>query len=269
MVQQSDQQTWGTDAIGRPTANRSINGPIKDGNLFPNLTARFNQTFQIQKFAHRGTIFNQILTAGRGAPTTPRASRRRVLGLVTATAAALAGLAPRRPRATAATQSHPDLPPFVLHREAWAAQPPGAGMRLHAIERITIHHTGPPAWYGAPAAPAYLRAIQAFHTGPERRWPDIAYHLLIDLDGAVWQGRPLAFAGDTATAYDPTGHALIALLGDYDLQTPNPAQLDALSAATHWLLDTFSLTLTTIATHRDYAPTACPGRNLYALIRQT
>ena len=156
--------------------------------------------------------------------------------------------------------------PAFLPREAWHAAPAGVGMLEHAIERVTVHHTGPPPWYGVPPAPAYLRAVQSFHQGPERGWPDIAYHLLIDLDGQVWEGRPLAFAGDTATEYDPRGHALIAVLGDYDEQTPNPAQTAALGGAIRRLLDEFGLTPETIRGHRDYAATACPGHTLYQLI---
>ena len=139
-------------------------------------------------------------------------------------------------------------------------------MRTHLIQRVTVHHTGPPAWSGTPAAPAYLRQIQAFHTGPGRRWPDIAYHLLIDLDGRVWAGRSLSYAGDSATAYDPAGHALIALLGDYDVQRPSTAQLDALQAAIRWLLAEYGLNPQTVRGHRDYAATACPGRNLSSLL---
>ena len=154
----------------------------------------------------------------------------------------------------------------VRTRDAWGAEPPGPGMRPHAIERITVHHTGPPPWYGAPPAAAYLRAIQSFHQGPERRWPDIAYHLLIDLDGVVWEGRALAVAGDTATDYDPTGHALIAVLGDYDEQRPNQAQLDALIATARRLSAARGLDRAALAAHRDYAATACPGGHLYAYL---
>jgi hypothetical protein len=158
------------------------------------------------------------------------------------------------------------LPDFVYPREAWGATAPGTGMRRHVIERVTLHHTGPPQWWGTPDAPAYLRAIQGFHTGPERRWPDIAYHLLVDLDGGVWAGRPIAFAGDSATAYDPAGHALVAVLGDYDVQTPNADQINALRATVRWLLETFGLGTHTLAGHRDYAATACPSRNLHLLL---
>jgi hypothetical protein len=169
-------------------------------------------------------------------------------------------------RSRVAGAQGPPLPDSVLPRAAWGAAPAGAGMRLHRIERITVHHTGPPAWYGTTPATAYLRVIQAFHTGPERRWPDIAYHLLIDLDGIVWEGRPLAFAGDSATEYDPTGHALVAVLGDYDLQRPNASQLDALAACVAWLREAYALADAPVRGHRDYAATACPGAFLVPLL---
>lgn len=158
------------------------------------------------------------------------------------------------------------LPPSVRPRADWGASPPAGGMTAHAIDRVTIHHTGPPAWYGSPPAPAYLRVIQAFHAGVERGWPDIAYHLLIDLDGLVWQGRSLAYAGDSATAYDPTGHALVAVLGDYDVQIPSPAQVDALQTIVRWLIEAHNVKPSRVGAHRDYVATACPGRYLYTLI---
>jgi hypothetical protein len=158
------------------------------------------------------------------------------------------------------------LPDFVVPRHEWSARPPGPGRRSHRIDRITLHHTGPPSWYGVPPTPAYLRAIQSFHMGPDRRWPDIAYHLLIDLDGIVWEGRSLTVAGDTATNYDPAGHALIAVLGDYSRQQPTVAQRDAIVDTVGWLVDSYGCAPETLRGHRDYAATACPGDYLAALL---
>jgi hypothetical protein len=206
------------------------------------------------KSAQNRNVIGQ--TAGRG--VTRRVWCRRLLAF--AGAGLLSSRAARRASAAGA------LPTVALPREAWDAAPPGPGMQRHTIERITLHHTGPPSWYGLPPAAAYLRAIQAFHQGPERRWPDIAYHLLVDLDGVIWQGRALEFAGDTATDYDPTGHALIAVLGEYDEQVPSAAQVEAVMALVAWLMDRFRLSTEALGGHRDYARTACPGHNLYALL---
>jgi len=190
-----------------------------------------------------------------------RPSRR---GVLRGLGVALAGALVRTP--TMAARGTVWQPEFVHTREAWAAAPAGARMRPHQVERVTLHHTGPPAWEGMPSAAVYLRGIQAFHMGPERRWPDIAYHLLIDLDGVVWEGRSLAFAGDTATAYDPSGHALVAVLGDYDRQRPTVAQVDAIVQTVRRLLEAYGLDAAVVGGHRDYAATACPGGNLYGLL---
>lgn len=187
-----------------------------------------------------------------------RFGRRRLLG----GAAALTALAAARSVAPVRAQDSA-LPDWVRRRAEWGAAPAGGGMRRHVPARVTVHHTGPPAYRGSPDAASYLRVIQLFHTGPERRWPDLAYHLLIGLDGAVWEGRDLAFAGDSATEYDPAGHLLVALLGDYEVQQPNPGQIDALRDTVSWLLQTYELDPAAIAGHRDYAATACPGVNLY------
>ena len=40
--------------------------------------------------------------------------------------------------------------------------------------------------------------------------------------------------------------------------------LDALRGTVHWLLDAYGLSAASVGGHRDYAPTACPGANLYA-----
>ena len=56
------------------------------------------------------------------------------------------------------------------------------------------------------------------------------------------------------------------MLGDYDVQAPSTAQLDALQATVRWLLTANHLDGETLGGHRDYAATACPGRNLYAAL---
>ena len=151
------------------------------------------------------------------------------------------------------------LPDFVVPRHEWSARPPGPDRRPHRIDRITLHHTGPPSWYGVPPTPAYLRAIQSFHMGPDRRWPDIAYHLLIDLDGIH---PDVAEVGSD----HPAAQALIAVLGDYSLQQPTVAQRNAIVDTAGWLVDTHGCAPETLHGHRDYAATACPGDYLAALL---
>jgi hypothetical protein len=133
------------------------------------------------------------------------------------------------------------------------------------VNRLTVHHQG--AVFRDPAqAPARLRSMQAYHQGREKRFVDIAYHLVIDPAGRVYEGRPTWAAGETRTDYDPAGHLLVCLLGDFERQRPGEAQLEALVDVLAWGAARFDADPGTIAGHRDHARTSCPGRHLHALI---
>jgi hypothetical protein len=155
-----------------------------------------------------------------------------------------------------------DVP--VICREAWGALPPVGEMVVHTIQRLTVHHTA--AFIEDPSlAPGQLRAHQQFHQ-QTRQWADISYHYLIDPAGNIYEGRTPDFRGDTATEYDPTGHFLVCIDGDFDNSQPNEAQIQALATMLAWGAQNYEVTPDSIAGHRDYAQTSCPGENLYPLI---
>lgn len=136
----------------------------------------------------------------------------------------------------------------------------------HLVERLTIHHTG--VALGADhEAPSRLRAHQAFHQA-DRGWPDLAYHFSIDQTGNVYEGRSPEFRGDTATSYDPTGHLLVVLEGNFDVEATGGAQLRSLAELLAWAAGHYSVGSDAIKSHRDYAPgeTSCPGDNVYAYL---
>jgi len=149
----------------------------------------------------------------------------------------------------------------LISREEWGAEPPRGAFTNHEIDHITIHHSGDTA---TTTGPAHFRSWQAwhFHLG----WPDIAYHYIIGRDGSVYEGRPFAAVGDTATEYDPTGHLLIVLEGDFDVTTPTADQLERLAELVAWGSVRFDVPVDEIGGHRDYAATPCPGASLYARI---
>lgn len=146
---------------------------------------------------------------------------------------------------------------------AWGAAPPTYPFVPHTIARLTIHHSGV-TFRDNRTAPATLRAIQADHQS--RGWPDIAYHLLIDRHGNLYGGRPASAVGNSNTAYDPTGHLLVMCLGNFEVQRVPDAQFSALVDVLAWACTRFGVAPSTIAGHRDYVATACPGRNLYRWI---
>lgn len=109
-----------------------------------------------------------------------------------------------------------------------------------------------------------MRSYQNYHQ--ESGWPDVAYHYLIDANGHIYEGRPVAARGDTFTEYDPSGHFLVGCDGHFDRQDIPDAQLASLANVLAWASVRFAVGPATIAGHRDYAGTTCPGSDLAGLI---
>jgi hypothetical protein len=151
----------------------------------------------------------------------------------------------------------------AICRDAWGAKPVGGELTPHTIERLTVHHTAA-ALTDNRRAPAQIRGHQDYHMG--LGWPDLAYHFVIDAAGNVYEGRPVDAVGDTGTEYDPTGHFLVCCEGDFDAHDVPDAQRAALVGVLAWAATTYGVGVETIAGHRDYASTSCPGEALYPAI---
>ncbi len=185
-------------------------------------------------------------------------SRRGVVVAALATGA-LALSAPARAEAPA-----PHAVPGIHPRAAWRAAPALPGGRPHTAVRFGLHHTAGNL-VGSAQAPSTLRGIQAFHQHG-KGWIDLAYHVFVDADGAAWEGRDPALAGDTATTYDPAGYFLVCALGNFETTVPPAAQVEGIARVLAALSRARGLPLTTLAAHRDLAATLCPGAHLYALV---
>ena len=133
--------------------------------------------------------------------------------------------------------------------------------RLHKINRITLHHQGV-AFPRGKDPQQYMRDLQSW-SRTSKGWIDVPYHFAIDLDGRVYEGRDIRYAGDTNTSYDPAGHALIEVVGNFEDVEPNLAQLDAVVDLMAQLAARHDVPVAAIRGHRDYAETECPGKNLY------
>lgn len=152
----------------------------------------------------------------------------------------------------------------MIGRDGWQAANPTGSYLAHEPDRITIHHTAS-LLSDNRSAPEHIRGHQRFHQR-DRGWVDLAYHFIIDREGNVYEGRPVDVRGDTATTYDPTGHLLPCLEGDYDRQDPTPAQIDALVNLVAWMTVTHRIDPSRIGGHRDHADTSCPGDRVYELL---
>lgn len=153
----------------------------------------------------------------------------------------------------------------VVTRESWGSEEGNRTLPRHIISKITIHHGGedfPPDKNPI----EYLRHLQSW-SRLEKNWIDIPYHFMIDLQGIIYEARPIDIPGDTNTDYDTRGHALICMMGNYENQTVSAAQLISLTGLTAILAKTFAVAIDSIRGHKDYAETLCPGKNLYRYLQ--
>lgn len=163
----------------------------------------------------------------------------------------------------------------LLTRAEWGAKPPVAEMKRHELKRITIHHT---ATLQKPerALKDKLQALQNFsqHEGklgngkPKPAWPDVPYHYYIAANGEVAEGRDVNFVGDTNTEYDPTGHVLVVLEGNFEEEQVTDSQGATLVQLVSWLASRFHISPADVQGHKDYADTLCPGKDLHGRLTE-
>jgi hypothetical protein len=160
-----------------------------------------------------------------------------------------------------------DVERAIVPVSAWGGTPADPALaRKQAITHITLHHQGEPFKPGTDPQ-QYLRNLQKW-SRTTKHWADIPYHYIIDLDGRIYGGRDITYAGDTNTEYDPMGHALIEVVGNFEEVEPNQKQLDAVVDLMAMLAAKYHVPLDQIASHRDYsAQTVCPGANLYRYVQ--
>jgi N-acetyl-anhydromuramyl-L-alanine amidase AmpD len=157
----------------------------------------------------------------------------------------------------------------VIRRSAWSRTAP-TYRRLKiagAYSRITVHHTGtqPLRTTSARLVAQEIGSIQGAHLS--QHYGDIAYHLIVDYAGRVWEGRSLAFEGAHTMSANESNIGIM-LLGNFERQAPSPAQLATLDDLVALLRRQYRIRRTRIYGHRDLSPSACPGRQLYPYVAQ-
>jgi hypothetical protein len=184
-------------------------------------------------------------------------------------------------------------PGLRIHpRDAWGADlPPRGPIAAEDVRFLLVHHTA--SSNVVPDPRQVIRQTYAFHTGPDKRWPDVCYHYMVGPDGSVWETRAGSLAGPVVA--DATGGnqgfaQLVCLIGDFTAQPPTAAAQDSLMRLLVHLADRYGIdtapgatttfvsrgsdrwrrgttvTARTISGHRDMTYTACPGDRGYSLI---
>jgi len=134
--------------------------------------------------------------------------------------------------------------------------------RNHQVYALTIHHGGVVAQQNMNSLEHVKNLLK--WSRAEKNWIDIPYHYMIDPKGLIYETRPVNIPGDTNTEYDPTGHILVELMGNFEQQQVSELQMNSLVQLSQFLVQKFNITAENIKTHRDYSnQTVCPGKNLY------
>ena len=150
----------------------------------------------------------------------------------------------------------------IIPMNEWGGTPIAVTGTPQTITRLTVHHQGE-TWVVGNDVPAYLRRLQKW-SRETKHWADIPYHYVIAPDGRVYAARPEGVAGDTNTEYDPKGHLLVMLLGNFEEVEPTPEALESLVELLATKARETGLDERAIASHRDWSTqTVCPGKNLY------
>lgn len=163
--------------------------------------------------------------------------------------------------------------PEIISRQQWKAKKTVGKAKEHTIRYITIHHTATPQKENI-AIEKKMQNLQNFSQSESPLasgkmkpvWFDVPYHYYVAVDGKIAEGREIKFAGDTNTDYDPTGHALVVLEGNFQTEEPSAKQKESLEALVAWLASRWKVPASGIKGHNDYAATACPGENLKKLL---
>ena len=168
--------------------------------------------------------------------------------------------------------------PTILTRAQWGAD---ESLRRNdpayaTVRAAVVHHTAGTNSYTEDETAAVIRGIYAFHV-EGRGWSDIAYNVLADRFGRLWEGRygglDKGVVGAHVAGYN-TGSFGISVMGTYETAAPPAATLDAVSRAIAWKLSLSGVpaqgrttlagaSIPTVVGHRDLGSTACPGQAFY------
>lgn len=230
-------------------------------------------------------------------------SRRDTLKSAAAVLASpLLGFAHAAAAAPSATSSLDDsLTRFAVSvkpRSAWvspkAAAPPSMPVESK-VHVLLVHHSDSSNSYRADQVAGLIRGFAAFHTGPEKKWPDVAYNFFIDRFGGIWEGRagsltqPIA---GSATGGNQGFSQLVCLIGSFATQSPSAEMQRSLTKLLAGLGHHYGVTAEPEATttfvsrgsnrwkagksvttrgiegHRAMSMTSCPGDAAFSMLPQ-
>jgi hypothetical protein len=133
------------------------------------------------------------------------------------------------------------------------------------IDSVHLHHTWIPRHEDFNGVGTIV-AMWKHHTQQEK-WSDIAQHLTVDTEGALWTGRHWDLPPASARGHNGSEHAgpfMIEMIGNFD-ERQNPFKDPQRSAAftvLALLLDKFDLPTSSIRFHNEMSAKTCPGQTI-------
>jgi len=183
--------------------------------------------------------------------------------------------------------------PTIISRAVWGADPKllnCAPTIMSTVKAVAVHHTVSVNGYSSSSVPSMIRGIYAYHTNG-LGWCDIAYNVLVDRFGTLWEGRAGGLSlpvMSAATGGFNSYTSAVSAIGNFDTTSAPAAMVDSIARFASWKLGLGRVNpaartslvsaggsftqypagkvvgLPTIFGHRDSDLTACPGRYLYA-----
>lgn len=158
----------------------------------------------------------------------------------------------------------------IINKLPWTGS--NGSMDPKKISLIIIHHDGElrPERYNS--LDRYIKEAK-YHITQKPTWNHISYHFCIDNTGEVFQCLPLTEVGYHAGNLIINRKSIaIKFDGNFETQKPTPKQIAAYKELIKYLCterpDLPLVVKSSIRGHRDIKATACPGKNLYPLIRK-
>lgn len=120
---------------------------------------------------------------------------------------------------------------------------------ISKINKIILHHSGVEVLQN-------IETIHNYHLS--KGWAGIGYHYYIRKDGSVYEGRAIDIVGAHCSNFN-TDSIGICCEGNFDNETMNDKQKEALKILVKYLYQKYNIK--TIAGHRNFNKTSCPGKN--------
>jgi N-acetyl-anhydromuramyl-L-alanine amidase AmpD len=136
----------------------------------------------------------------------------------------------------------------------------GALSKQSQPKKIIIHHIG------KPNRDVSAAEVHGWHLN--EGWSGIGYHFLIRRDGTIERGRPEWAVGSHAYKHN-NGSIGVNFAGNMEVMNPTNKQIEAGAMLLADLCTRYNIIPSeqTIVGHCDLMETACPGRNLYPLLK--